>query len=227
MCDRDDQHSTDEPTDADGRRPHRDDSESASRSVGELTRILDDCQRGEDGATDRLFSIVYDELHRMARRKMIDERRGPTLQTTALVNEAYLRLVDRDGQSRWQNRAHFFGAAARAMRQILVDRARRRDAKIRGGGERNLTLDERLPAPEVSIDFLALDQALEALGAEHPRVLQVVHLKYFLQMTNDETAKLLGVARRTVNSDWAFAKAWLNSRLASSLPEPPGAADES
>ena len=177
-----------------------------------VSRILEAANKGEAEATEQLFEFVYAELHRMAQREMRGEGPGHTLQTTALVNEAYLRLVKTDARQ-WENRRHFFGAAARAMRQILVESARKRNTQRRGGGVSHVTLKSNVPGDEPSIDVLALDQALARLEELHQRAAQVVSHRYFLGMTLEETADALHVARRTVDSDWQFAKMWLKREL--------------
>ncbi|MFH1755599.1 MAG: sigma-70 family RNA polymerase sigma factor [Candidatus Latescibacterota bacterium] len=160
-------------------------------------------------ATDRLFKIVYDELHSLASNLMRRERPDHTLQSTAIVHEAYLRLV---GNSRieWQNRAHFFGVAARAMRQILVDHARSRRAAKRGGDLQRLTLDENLGLEAVSdVEILHLEEALTRLGQVHERMVQVVEFRVFGGLKITEIAHVLGLSRQTIQDDWRVAKMWL------------------
>jgi RNA polymerase sigma factor (TIGR02999 family) len=163
---------------------------------------------------EQLLELLRPELRRLAAHLMRRERAGHTLQPTVLVHEAFLELVDQPSVD-WQGRAHFMGAAARVMRQILVDHARRRRAAKRGGGLRHVTLDERLDAgmPDRTLDVLALNQALEALAALDPRGAQVVELRVFGGLTADETARLLGVSKRTVDSDWSVARMWLAREL--------------
>jgi len=176
------------------------------------TELLLAWERGDAGALDRLVSLVQDELRRLAQRHMSREPPGQTLQATALVNEAYLRLVQIK-QVRWQNRAQFFGLATKVMRQILVDAARARNNDKRGGG-RKVALDEAvIAATEPSPDLVALDQALVTLEAVHPRKARVVELKFFGGMSLEETADVLGVSTDTVKRDWRFAKLWLLREL--------------
>jgi RNA polymerase sigma factor (TIGR02999 family) len=169
--------------------------------------------RGETSALDRLVPLVHDELRRLARRYMRRERPDHTLQATALVNEAYLRMIA-VSEVRWQNRAHFFAIAARVMRQILVDSARRHRAPQRGGTTSHVSLDEALvPSPVRHPDLVALDEALTRLELVHPRKSQVVELRYFGGMKLEEAATVLGVSRDTVKRDWRFAKLWLLREL--------------
>lgn len=169
--------------------------------------------RGEAAAFDRLLPLVHDELRRLARRYMRRERPDHTLQATALVNEVYLRMIAVN-QVQWQNRAHFFAIAARVMRQILVDFARRRRASQRGGAGHQVALDEALvPSPVRHPDLVALDEALKRLELVHPRKSQVVELRYFGGMKLEEAATVIGVSRDTVKRDWRFAKLWLLREL--------------
>ena len=179
----------------------------------QTTTLLVDAVSDEVGAVDRLFPIVYEELREIARRQLAKERVGHTLQTTALVHEAYVRLVDDTRVSR-QGRAYFFASAARAMRQILVDHARRRGAAKRGGGVEPVTLeDDRTGVDAFAEELLDLDQALERLAELDPRHARVVECRYFGGMTVEETASALDVSPRTVRYDWALAKAWLHDAL--------------
>jgi RNA polymerase sigma factor (TIGR02999 family) len=184
--------------------------------------------RGEAGAFDRLVPLVHDELRWLARQYMRRERPDHTLQATALVNEVYVRLIAAS-RVEWQNRAHFFAIAARAMRQILVDFARRRRASQRGGGWQQVALDEDLmPSSVRHPDLVALDEALKRLELVHPRKSQVVELRYFGGMKVEEAATVLGVSRDTVKRDWRFAKLWLlreldaGTRRASARAQPHG-----
>ncbi len=166
-----------------------------------------------DGAEERLYEAVYPELRRLAARLMRGERPNHTLQATALVNEAYLQLVDRT-RVEWECRAHFFGAAARAMRRILVDHARRRKAERRGGGARPITLDEsQMPGVTSDEGLLTMNDALERLAAFDPRGARVVELRVFGGLSVPEAAQLLGVSKRTVDGDWAVAKRYLARAL--------------
>ena len=169
--------------------------------------------RGEAAAFDRLVPLVHDELRRLAWQYMRRERPDHTLQATALVNEVYLRMIA-VSRVQWQNRAHFFAIAARVMRQILVDFARRRRASQRGGAGHQVALDEALvPSPVRHPDLVALDEALKRLELVHPRKSQVVELRYFGGMKLEEAATVLGVSRDTVKRDWRFAKLWLLREL--------------
>jgi RNA polymerase sigma factor (TIGR02999 family) len=168
---------------------------------------------GDKSAFDRLIPLVHTELHRLARRCMAGERAGHTLQTSALVNEAYLRLIDIT-QVHWQNRAHFFAMAARTMRRILVDSARARGNQRRGGDVVKVALDDALVVgTDRRDDLVALDEALERLGAVYPRQAQVVELRYFGGLTLEETAAALDISTDTVKRDWRFAKLWLLREL--------------
>jgi len=169
--------------------------------------------RGEPGAFDELVPLVHDELHRIARGYMARERPEHTLQATALVNEAYLRLIDLK-RIRWQDRAHFFAMSARVMRRILVDFARARRQDKRGGGAPTVSLDEALlVGDDTGHDLVALDDALLALAAVHPRKSDVVELRYFGGLSLEETAEALHISTDTVKRDWRFAKLWLLREL--------------
>jgi RNA polymerase sigma factor (TIGR02999 family) len=174
-----------------------------------ITRLLLDWRNGDQSALDRLMPLVYEELRRMANHYMRNERRGHTLQTSALVNEAYLRLVDHENIE-WQNRAHFFGVAAQAMRRILVDHARTRNYQKRGGGAQQVSLDEAMTlAGERAAELITLDDALRELAKMDERKSRVVELRYFGGLSVEETAEALGVSIPTVTRDWNTAKAWL------------------
>lgn len=178
-----------------------------------VTGLLLAWSDGDEAALEKLTPVVYAELHRLARRYMRRENAGHTLQTSALVNEAYLRLVDAH-RVRWQNRSHFFAVSARIMRQILVDFARARQNLKRGGGARQVSLDEGLAvSPERGADLLALDEALAKLGALSARQGQVVELRYFGGLNEEEIAEVLKVSARTVRNDWSLARAWLYREL--------------
>jgi RNA polymerase sigma factor (TIGR02999 family) len=184
-------------------------SVSQQRVADLLTRWSD----GDDAALAELTPLIYEELRRLAHRHMGGERPGHTLQTTALVNEAYLRLADQTNP-RWQNRAHFFAVAARAMRQILVSYARSNRAQKRGGGAFKVELDETaIVSPEQSKEFVDLHEALERLVTLDSRKAQVVELKYFGGLNYDEIAEVLKISRVTVRRDWEFAKLWLYTEL--------------
>lgn len=176
---------------------------------------------GDRAAFERLVPLVYAELRRLAHRRMRDERPEHVLQTTALINEAYLRLVDIN-RVRWQSRAHFYGVAAQVMRRILVDAARERDARKRGGAISHVVFDEALmPTPERDADLVALDDALVALAKVDPRKSQVVELRYFGGLSVEETAEVLSVSVETVARDWRLAKLWLLRELEQGKPDRP------
>lgn len=182
-------------------------------SGSDITQLLRAWNGGDESALEKLMPIVYGELHRMARRYMAHESPDHTLQTSALVNEAYLRLVDA-ANANWQNRVHFFAVSAQAMRRILVDWARSRQALKRGGDVRPLQLDEALAvAQEQPVDLVALDDALKALAAVDPRKSQVVELHFFGGLNLEETAEALKVSSDTVLRDWKLAKSWLRCEL--------------
>lgn len=180
---------------------------------GDVTEMLLAWNRGEPGALDRLLPAVQKELHKVARGYMRRERSDHTLQATALVNEAYLKLVDQTRVT-WKNRVHFIGVAANLMRRILVDHARERAAKKRGGSDLRLTLTPDVPAPEErSVDLVALDMALEKLAALEPRQARAVELRFFGGLTSEETAEALDVSPATIKRDWIAAKAFLFREL--------------
>jgi RNA polymerase sigma factor (TIGR02999 family) len=186
----------------------------------DVTSLLVAWSEGDDTALAQLVPRVYAELHRLAHHQMRAERSGRTLQTTALVNEAYLRLVD-TRRIRWESRAHFLGVAAQAMRRVLVDAARARRARKRGGAESPVVLDEALlAAPGRSASLVALDDALTALARVDPRKSQVVELRYFAGLSVAETGAVLGVSAETVQRDWRVAKAWLLRELSGGKPQP-------
>jgi len=174
----------------------------------EVTQLLRAWSDGQQGALERLMPLVYEELHRLARHYMSRERSGHILQTTALVNEAFLRLIDAR-QVNWQNRAHFFAISASLMRRILVDFARTHQSQKRGAGVRPVSLDEGLEVPEERLDLAALDEALRSLAALDPRKSRVVELRFFGGLSLEEAAEVLQVSPETVKRDWKLAKAWL------------------
>lgn len=181
---------------------------------GDVTAILEAVNAGQPGAHDRLIGAIYHELHRMAGARMRGERVDHTLQPTALVNEAYLRLV-RDTRE-WKNRGHFFAAAAEAMRRILIEHARHRNADKRGGRRERVTLADVVagtPAAMGDVDLFELDVALTALEQEDPRVGTVVNFRFFAGLSVDETATLMELSPATVKRDWTYAKAWLRDRM--------------
>jgi RNA polymerase sigma factor (TIGR02999 family) len=185
-------------------------SESNGRErMNDATAILNEMGNGSPGAAEKLLELVYEELRRMAASKMAHEAPGNTLQTTALVHEAWLRLVGAENR-RFENRRHFFGAAAESMRRILIDRARRRRAERHGGAyERVHWQEDMMASPEGDEQLLALHDALQKLELKHPIQARVVALRYFTGMSNDEIAALLGVSLSTVKNYWLFSRAWL------------------
>jgi RNA polymerase sigma factor (TIGR02999 family) len=186
----------------------------ATSSPGAVTELLRAWADGDDGALERLTPLVEAELRRLARGYMRRERRGHTLQTTALVNEAFLRLTDAR-HIRWQDRAHFLGISARMMRRVLVDHARSHDALKRGGNVRRVTLNEELASAQgPAVDVIALDRALSALAGVDARKGRIIELRYFGGLTVEETAEVLGVSSDTVKRDWRLAKLWLLRELA-------------
>jgi RNA polymerase sigma-70 factor (ECF subfamily) len=185
---------------------------SDERAAGDVSTLLRAWTGGDKGALDRLTPIVYDELRRLARHYMKRERAGHSLQTTALVNEAYMRLVDYK-RMQWQNRAHFFAISAQLMRRILVEHARRRNLK-RGGGVQHVSLDEAaVVGGAQDADLVALDDAMNALARLDPRKVQVVEMRFFGGLSVEETAEALKVSAVTVMRDWSTAKAWLYREL--------------
>src|SRR6266480_3051681 len=179
----------------------------------EVTQLLGDWTGGDEGALEKLFPLVQPELHRLAHHYMSREHAGHTLQTTALLDEAYLRLVD-NTKPLWQNRTHFVAAAAQLMRRIMVDHARERQTLKRGGGALKVTLDEAAFVTETrSQELLDLDEALERLAAQDARKGQIVELRYFGGLTVEETAEFLKLSQRTVEREWTMAKAWLYRAL--------------
>jgi RNA polymerase sigma factor (TIGR02999 family) len=178
----------------------------------QISQLLEAWAGQDPAARDALVPIVYGELHRLAHHYMRTERAGHTLQTTALVNEAYLRLVDVD-RVQWRDRAHFFAMAATMMRRILVDHARGHSRDKRGGGVVMTSLDENLAAPSRDVDVIALDEALERLGRIDERQARLVELRYFAGLTIEEAAEALGISAGTLKREWAIAKAWLYREL--------------
>ena len=179
----------------------------------DITQLLLQWGGGDASALDELMPVVYAELRRIARRFMRRQSPNNTLQTTDLVNEAYLRLID-SSRVNWQGRTHFFAVSAQLMRRILVDAARRRNSQKRGGGQVRVTLDDRLDIAEADgTDVVALDEALKRLAELNPRHGQIVELRYFGGLTEDQVADLLSLSPRTVRRDWSLAKAWLYREL--------------
>jgi RNA polymerase sigma factor (TIGR02999 family) len=179
-----------------------------------VTRILFAIEQGDPSAAERLLPLVYDELRRLAAEKMREEKPGQTLQATALVHEAYIRLVDMEKAQHWNSRGHFFAAAAEAMRRILVEQARRKRGPRHGGGQRRRELVEvQIASPAAPERLLALDEALAKLAVRDPKIAELVKLRYFAGLTNKQAAAVLGVSPRTADSYWAYAKAWLREEI--------------
>ncbi|MGH9832237.1 MAG: sigma-70 family RNA polymerase sigma factor [Blastocatellia bacterium] len=188
-------------------------------SEKEVTRLLVAWSNGDQAALEQLTPLVYSELHRLAHRYLGRERKGHTLQTTALVHEAYLRLIDQK-EVRWQNRAHFFAIAAQMMRRILVDYARSRNVAKRGGGAQQVSLDEAMEvSDERAADVIALDEALKSLSDLDQRKGRIIELRFFGGLSIEETAEALGVSPGTVMRDWTFAKAWLQREINKGGPD--------
>jgi RNA polymerase sigma factor (TIGR02999 family) len=182
--------------------------------MNEVTQILAGIEVGDPHAAEQLLPLVYDELRKLAAQKLAQEKPGQTLQATALVHEAYLRLLGNEQAQHWDSRGHFFAAAAEAMRRILLDSARRRHAQKRGGGLQRIELEEfAQPANGDPVDLLALDEALKQLEEQHPQKAQVVKLRFFAGRTLEQTAQLLGISRATAQRHWTYARAWLFGRL--------------
>jgi RNA polymerase sigma factor (TIGR02999 family) len=185
----------------------------AVRPMNEVTRILSAINEGDPHAAEQLLPLVYDELRKLAARKLDREKPGQTLLATALVHEAYIRLVDVDKVQHWDSRGHFFAAAAEAMRRILVENARRKRRIVHGGGRAREPLPTDLPGTERPERLLALDAALEKLATANPQTAELVKLRYFAGFSNAEAASLLGISPRKANQVWAYARAWLREEL--------------
>ena len=182
--------------------------------MNHVTRILSAIEEGDPHAASKLLPLVYDELRRLAAHKLAEERPGQTLQPTALVHEAYVRLVDVEKSQHWNSRGHFYAAAAEAMRRILVEQARRKKALRRGGDRQRLDLGLAEPAvPRVSDDLLALDQALDKLAETDHVKAELVKLRYFAGLTMEQTAEALGISLATANRWWNYARAWLHQEI--------------
>ena len=182
--------------------------------MNEVTRILSAIEQGDPHAAEQLLPLLYDELRQLAAQKLAQELPGQTLQATALVHEAYVRLVDVDRAQHWNGRGHFFAAAAEAMRRILVDNARRKHSLKRGGACRRLDLDEAVTCDEgPAEELLSLSEALDGLAAEDPRKAELVKLRYFTGLSVQEAADVLGISRATADRYWAYAKVWLYCAL--------------
>jgi RNA polymerase sigma factor (TIGR02999 family) len=182
--------------------------------LSEVTRIIEAIHAGDPTAANQLLPIVYDELRRLAAQRLSQERPGQTLQATALVHEAYIRLVDAENSPLWQNQAHFFSAAAEAMRRILVENARRKRRVKHGGELRRVELDDcDLATPIADEHMLAVDEALDRLAAEDATAAQLVKLRFFAGFSIPEAARILGVSRTTAYEQWAYARAWLQCEV--------------
>jgi RNA polymerase sigma factor (TIGR02999 family) len=182
--------------------------------MSDVTRILSAIEQGDPSAAEQLLPLVYDELRKLAAQRMANEKPGQTLQATALVHEAYIRLVDVEKAQHWNSRGHFFGAAAEAMRRILVDQARKKCSKRQGGGMQRLPIDDvEIAAPEPSLDLLAVDEALERFEQMDAVAADLVKLRYYAGLTIPQAAEALGISSATADRYWAYARAWLHSEL--------------
>jgi len=181
--------------------------------MSDVTRILVAIEQGDVRAVDELFPLVYQELRQLAAQRMSKEVPGQTLQATALVHEAYLRLVG-DEEQHWSNRRHFFSAAAEAMRRILIENARRKKRLRHGGGQRRVDWDEaKLVGEESSDELIALDEALEKLSDEDEAAAELIKLRFFAGLTMEQATEILGIPRRTADRNWAYARAWLHKEI--------------
>ena len=185
--------------------------------MSDVTRIMAQIEAGDPQAAEKLLPLVYDELRRLAAAKLAMEKPGQTLQATALVHDAYIRLVDVEKAQHWENRRHFFAAAAEAMRRILVENARRKRSLKHGGDRMRHDIDAlQLAAPELGDDLLALDEALHRLAQKDPLKAELIKLRHFAGLTIDEAAQALGISPTTANRYWAYARAWLHREIAGS-----------
>ena len=183
--------------------------------MGDVTQILSKIEFGDPSAAEGLLPLIYDELRRLAAVKMAGESPDNTLQPTALVHEAYIRLVDVDQAQHWNSRGHFFGAAAEAMRRILVESARRKIGPEAGGDHRRVEMSEAAPEiPASNLNLVSLSESLDGLQAEDPRAAELVKLRFFAGLSRREAADLLGVSVATADNDWAYAKGWLKAEMA-------------
>ena len=180
-----------------------------------VTHMLSQIEEGDPSAAERLLPLVYAELRRLAAARLSHEKPGQTLTATALVHEAYLRLVDQASEPRWENSRHFFGAAAEAMRRILIERARQKETQKRGARRQRVDLAEMEPSvlPMACEDLLGLDEALEKLQREHPRQAELVKLRFFAGLTINHAAQALGISTSTAENDWAYARSWLRLEM--------------
>jgi RNA polymerase sigma factor (TIGR02999 family) len=182
--------------------------------MSEVTRILQRIESGDPTAAEQLLPLVYDELRKLAASRMAQEQPGQTLQATALVHEAYVRLVDTDRAHQWNSRGHFFAAAAEAMRRILIDQARHKQSQRHGGGRKRLDVEHvEIAAPEPSFEVLALDEALERFERFDAAKARLVKLRYFTGMTIPQVAEALGISTNTADRWWSYARAWLHAEL--------------
>jgi RNA polymerase sigma factor (TIGR02999 family) len=182
--------------------------------MSDVTCILSAIEQGGPHAAEQLLPLVYDELRKLAAQKLAQERPGQTLEATALVHEAYIRLVEGDKASHWNGRGHFFAAAAEAMRRILVDQARRKLSRRRGGGLQRRPIEEQeIEAPQPSVDLLAVHETLERFQAVDATAAQIVKLRYFAGLTIPQAAEALGISTSTADRSWAYARAWLHAAL--------------
>jgi len=189
-------------------------------AMNEVTRILSAIEQGDPHAAEQLLPLVYDELRRLAAQKLAHEKGGQTLQATALVHEAYLRLVGESEEPRWNNRGHFFAAAAVAMRRILVERVRRKRRKKHGGDLGRVDLEEAFSLAEPADDLIALDEALNRLAVLDPPAAKLVTLRYFAGLTMPQAAAALGISLRSAERNWTYAKTWLHRELADTDASP-------
>ncbi len=182
--------------------------------MSDVTRILSQIESGDPSAADQLLPLVYDELRKLAAQRMAQEKPDQTLQATALVHEAYLRLVDFDKAQHWDSRGHFFAAAAEAMRRILIDQARTKHSQRRGGGRQRQALEHvDIAEPEPSVDLLAMNQALERFEQVDKPKADLVKLRYFAGLTIPQAAEVLGISSATADRYWAYARSWLHAEL--------------
>jgi RNA polymerase sigma factor (TIGR02999 family) len=190
------------------------------KRMSEVTHILAAIERGDPHASEQLLPLVYDQLRKLAAQRLASEKPGQTLQATALVHEAFVRLVDGEQIHGWDGRGHFYAAAAEAMRRILIDSARRKNTLKAGGGRRRVNLDNFDPAlDEPDPELLALDDALRELEQRHPRKSEVVKLRFFAGLTTPQAAMALGISTSTAENDWAYARSWLRLRIGGSDDE--------
>ena len=190
--------------------------------MNEITRILNTIEQGDPQAAGQLLPLVYDELRKLAAQKLAQEKPGQTLEATALVHEAYLRLVGKDKEPRWESRRHFFAAAAEAMRRILIEQARRKRRQRHGGELRRVDLlDAELAVTPEADQIVLLDEALTKLAGIRPQAAEVVRLRFFTGLTIDEAAAALGLSPRTARRLWVFARAWLRREMGRSAPSVP------